>query len=1215
LSQNDNIFWVAGKPGSGKSTLIKYITQSPALRARLRGARPLKGLIIAQHFFDHKSPGLAQSFEGLLRSLLWQILQQEEKLFKYVLPTFGRLRSKQSKLSWTRADLFEVLEKILKDSYDDRTFCFIVDALDECTDDHDELSDFFSKWLSSKARNDILKICLSSRPDVEFLDEFRNGPYLNLQEQTIQDIERYSQTVCQHLWSHPVRKYRDLVQYVIDCSEGVFLWVKLVCEKIRRSAQRGEDPRKLKCTLLELPSPSELSKLFERIFFQIDENERGESYSMLAAVAASQRPLTLIELRCTLIYGDHDQDFDQTFPLIRVDEFETSDFYGIQVHGRELLKRRIQSITGGLLETRPLWNEDNGLVEEVVVALHETVRVFLTELSLPPLMSNIECIIQLGHLLHLKAATQYLGSLTRSDLPYGRADFTILPPREDSGPNEVQDADDSTEFDRVSLGSRRIVVAPGKSFRSWCSKYTYLWYATDYWATHAKQLPTELSEIHIDALEGDPFLIWREVFAAALDSRNYSAADRYIPMSLLEQAAANSCSSYVMRKIQDHPGLLERTDGIRLLYAATRSGSEKLCSWLLKSDTIRPINTNSLKESLFIAIDFEHISLIPLLLDHGVDPGRTSFYQITCQTWTTSPNIRISTSFIYSTPLSLAVLLHLNYFVRSILYHHRVRSDIEDLAFATLKSYLQLMGCVEPINESGINLLCRFGAHKREGAVTHPSESLLGMAILAGRNTVLSSLLNAGASPNLECAQQSLLAYCFALKHYDAVDTLLDYGVHLDVGAFQEALSSSPWNLDSWNRLISHRNGLIATLGVNYLIDYSTTALHVAVEQGHYSAVENLLHRYRASPNIRNNSGNYPLHVALKSRVKVQLDIFRQLIINGARIGELDGNGASPFILALIKDRFDVVALLLNEGLEISVQDLRDSIKVLETQSTPAPIERRNTQASDNLFSMAIHSPQVINMDTWVENVLAELWYLFPREQSIASRLESSEPVTPASRILLKQDLIAVAESAQFNKALPSDWGNTPRQRSLSKWFNAFPDNSENTPRQQNQLRLLHTGWHDEEDGYFELDNPKDFDNMEVLGNEENDHPYLTYKSQLEIEQTIKTNRPRLSDVLDMAGELPSNLSLTTKALVMLADPGLSFQQRKYASQEEVSWCLNVDSVRMGTSLHAPQQFEPEKANDATGYEEIGELWSLHPTAWYTSAAHMAPVVNSLTQN
>lgn len=67
---SNEIYWIYGKAGSGKSTLMKFLADHDETRTRSRPWTGDKTLIVAKFFFWHAGTPLQKSQEGLLRSLL-----------------------------------------------------------------------------------------------------------------------------------------------------------------------------------------------------------------------------------------------------------------------------------------------------------------------------------------------------------------------------------------------------------------------------------------------------------------------------------------------------------------------------------------------------------------------------------------------------------------------------------------------------------------------------------------------------------------------------------------------------------------------------------------------------------------------------------------------------------------------------------------------------------------------------------------------------------------------------------------------------------------------------------------------------------------------------------------------------------------------------------------------------------------------------------------
>ncbi|CAH0046161.1 unnamed protein product [Clonostachys solani] len=99
LQEGSGLFWIHGKPGSGKSTLMKYIYESENTwqlvhdwRRGSYGVREVR----ASFFFHYRGSSVQKSMEGLLRSLLIQLLSPELQVAKRRWQTRASLKASES---------------------------------------------------------------------------------------------------------------------------------------------------------------------------------------------------------------------------------------------------------------------------------------------------------------------------------------------------------------------------------------------------------------------------------------------------------------------------------------------------------------------------------------------------------------------------------------------------------------------------------------------------------------------------------------------------------------------------------------------------------------------------------------------------------------------------------------------------------------------------------------------------------------------------------------------------------------------------------------------------------------------------------------------------------------------------------------------------------------------------------------------------------------
>jgi len=87
LQSRTGIYWINGKAGSGKSTLMRYICNSPATRRELKAHWAGETPFSTPGFFFWNSGTIEQrSQASLLRSLLYETLHDDQTLIPIVLP-------------------------------------------------------------------------------------------------------------------------------------------------------------------------------------------------------------------------------------------------------------------------------------------------------------------------------------------------------------------------------------------------------------------------------------------------------------------------------------------------------------------------------------------------------------------------------------------------------------------------------------------------------------------------------------------------------------------------------------------------------------------------------------------------------------------------------------------------------------------------------------------------------------------------------------------------------------------------------------------------------------------------------------------------------------------------------------------------------------------------------------------------------------------------
>ncbi|GAM90424.1 hypothetical protein ANO11243_084670 [Dothideomycetidae sp. 11243] len=271
---NERIFWINGKAGSGKSTLMRLIAKHKQTSASLNEWAAGAPLIVIAFFFWTGGSVLQRSQTGLLRSLLHQLLDQRRDLIGWVFPELWLACQDTKKrvdmlMIWTQIDLSRGFLKALQLASRDSKICLFIDGLDEY-DGHEGVVIRLVRDLVAVSSR--VKACVSSRPWQAFERAFQNVPHIMLSDLTGIDMTRYTMDKLQgltHLQSTvkqaSAADMDKLTAAVLKQADGVFLWTSLALRVITGKADRSTTFDSLTQALLDLPS--DLEDLFRHLLF------------------------------------------------------------------------------------------------------------------------------------------------------------------------------------------------------------------------------------------------------------------------------------------------------------------------------------------------------------------------------------------------------------------------------------------------------------------------------------------------------------------------------------------------------------------------------------------------------------------------------------------------------------------------------------------------------------------------------------------------------------------------------------------------------------------------------------------------------------------------------------------------------------------------------------------------------------------------------------
>ncbi|KAI1204287.1 uncharacterized protein F4807DRAFT_353339 [Annulohypoxylon truncatum] len=394
-AETSSILLIQGKPGSGKSTLAKHFNDN--LRERELATEPA---VVAKYFYSAREGELHTSHYSMLRSILFDIIAQDESFFY---PAFQSEYRKELKgrtpgtpLNWQYSRLKETL-LLLRDHSPGKQLYLIIDAVDEA-DDEDRRDIFGILFrICSEATGCILKLFIASRP-VGVLDrlvmKYKNiAKVLTLQHYTRSDIRNFTCSFVRELEFDEY--YEEAVEYIVKNAQGVFVWVELVRRQLLKF---NEQARPIQDVLKYLKGlPLELKAMYKRMLQELlreDEDILRRSRTIFIFVLFARRPLALDELIHATCTWDEHPEFTSSHTLLN-NMARAKQFY-ITVCG------------GNFIE----------YIEETktVQVIHHTVReFFFTDdgISKSVLWSNIED----AHIHISRTCLRYI-QLWSSSLPY-----------------------------------------------------------------------------------------------------------------------------------------------------------------------------------------------------------------------------------------------------------------------------------------------------------------------------------------------------------------------------------------------------------------------------------------------------------------------------------------------------------------------------------------------------------------------------------------------------------------------------------------------------------------------------------------------------------------------------------------------------------------------------------------------------------------------------
>ncbi|KAI0183650.1 hypothetical protein EV127DRAFT_17456 [Xylaria flabelliformis] len=244
--QTHGFLWIRGKPGAGKSTLMKFISKHVSKNYST----------VISFFFNARGRHLEKSVEGMYRSLLHQLLEKVPDIQLLDHPHL-RVIASSCRYEWTIGFLRELFSHAIAGLGQRELICTI-DALDEC--------DMSQVWGMVKHFESLGALALEKKLKLFICFSSRHYPALSIKtglKLVLEDEDGHRQDLKQYV-THElnVSHEEDALEIrtaLLQKAAGVFMWVVLVVRILNEDCLGGR-MFGLKARLDEIPS--ELHALF-----------------------------------------------------------------------------------------------------------------------------------------------------------------------------------------------------------------------------------------------------------------------------------------------------------------------------------------------------------------------------------------------------------------------------------------------------------------------------------------------------------------------------------------------------------------------------------------------------------------------------------------------------------------------------------------------------------------------------------------------------------------------------------------------------------------------------------------------------------------------------------------------------------------------------------------------------------------------------------------
>ncbi|OAP56960.1 hypothetical protein AYL99_09072 [Fonsecaea erecta] len=319
LTDNYGVLCIKGKPGAGKSTLMRHTLEYCQ--------KKFSDHLIVAYFFNARGNTLEKTPLGMLRSIVYQLLDKDDLLYEQFVHIYRKkqITSEGRGWEWQQGELKTFIISVIQ-QWKSKPLLLFVDALDECNEtDIQDVVEFLELLSTDAKKSDVaLRICLSRR----------HHPPLRItkcMELIVENHCDHREDIATYIKAKLAKRDDEIEAEIERKADGIFMWVVLVIKLLNKASLKMQGKRKAMRKVLE-EIPGELEEVFGILFKK--DKDMAETVLMLQWVLFAQRPLKPEEL-CSAIEAEDEELWSQSGDV-----------------DHDSIQRSIEHLSKGLVEIR-----------------------------------------------------------------------------------------------------------------------------------------------------------------------------------------------------------------------------------------------------------------------------------------------------------------------------------------------------------------------------------------------------------------------------------------------------------------------------------------------------------------------------------------------------------------------------------------------------------------------------------------------------------------------------------------------------------------------------------------------------------------------------------------------------------------------------------------------------------------------------------------------